>query len=127
MYWSKYSGLEFEQAVFSLFGKIGWEVSRTFVTGDGGINISGTDGSKKIKIICPQTKLKVNISHLRNALAIKLENDIDDMFIIASPIGFTSESIDLASKNNIILLDPEDLSKLAQGHFKSSKSKLKVI
>ncbi|PQM64082.1 MAG: hypothetical protein CML38_07420 [Rhodobacteraceae bacterium] len=127
LYWRKYSGLEFEQAVFSLFRKIGWEVSRTFVTGDGGINISGTDGSKKIKIICPQTKLKVDISHLRNALAIKLENDIDDMFIIASPIGFTSESIDLANKNNVILLDPEDLSKLAQGQFKSSKSKLKVI
>jgi len=127
LYWSKYSGLEFEQAVFSLFGKIGWEVSRTFVTGDGGINISGVDGSRKIKIICPQTKLKVDISHLRNALAIKLENDIDDMFIIASPIGFTSESIDLANKNNVILLDPEDLSKLAQGQFKSSKSKLKVI
>ena len=127
LYWRKYSGLEFEQAVFSLFRKIGWEVSRTFVTGDGGINISGVDGSRKIQIICPQTKLKVDISHLRNALAIKLENDIDDMFIIASPIGFTSESIDLASKNNIILLDPEDLSKLAQGQFKSSKSKLKVI
>ena len=127
LYWRKYSGLEFEQAVFSLFRKIGWEVSRTFVTGDGGINISGVDGSRKIQIICPQTKLKVDISHLRNALAIKLENDIDDMFIIASPIGFTSKSIDLANKNNIIVLDPEDLSKLAQGQFKSSKSKLKVI
>ena len=42
LYWSKYFGLEFEQAVFSLFGKIGWEVSRTFVTGDGGITVSYT-------------------------------------------------------------------------------------
>ncbi len=127
LYWYKYSGLEFEQAVFSLFGKIGWKVSRTFVTGDGGINISGTDGLKKIKIICPQTKVKVDISHLRNALAIKLENDIDDIFILASPIGFTVDSTNLAKKNNIIILDPENLAKLAQGQFNTPFERLKVI
>ena len=127
LYWKKYSGLEFEQAVFSLFGKIGWEVSRNFVTGDGGINIFGLNGMKKIKIICPQTQLKVGLSHLHNVLAIKFENDFDDIFVVASPIGFTRDSITLAKNNGIILLTPQSLSLLAEGNFNDYLKRLKVL
>ena len=127
LYWKKYKGLEFEQAVFSLFGKMGWDVSRTFVMGDGGINIVGTYGSKIIKIVCPTTSSKVDISNLQKVLGIKLENEIDDIFVVASPVGFDSKAVNLAKKNNIIILDPDELSKLAQGLFNSDKIKLKVL
>ncbi len=127
LYWRKYQGLEFEQAVFSLFGKMGWEVSRTFVMGDGGINIAGSSGSKVVKIICPNTSVKVGVSTLNKVLGIKLENEFDDIFVVASPIGFDNNAISLARKNNIIILDPDDLSKLAQGQFASDKLKLRTF
>ena len=127
LYWKKYKGLEFEQAVFSLFGKMGWEVTRTFATGDGGINIIGSSGSRIVKIICPTTSSKVTLSSLQKVLAIKIENEINDIFVVASPSGFDSRAINLAKKNNIIILDPDDLSKLAQGQFNLDKLKLKVL
>ena len=127
LYWKKYKGLEFEQAVFSLFGKMGWEVSRTFVMGNGGINIVGSSGSKKLKIICSTKSSKVGISTMQKVLGIKLENEIGDVFVVASPVGFDSNAITLAKKNNIIILDSDDLSKLAQGKFYSDKLKLKAL
>jgi restriction system protein len=94
---------EFESLIAKLYQKLGYEVTLTKATGDGGkdvIAVNKTTGKKeKLYIECKRYKKKVGV-HWARALIGTISTENITKGVLISPLGFTRGTIKLANQNS---------------------------
>ena len=109
----KKSATALEHAVADFFSKLGWKIQFTPTVGDGGIDLVMIKNNQTVLVQCKGLKTKTGVSVVRDAAGV---NSIQkpSKFIVISPNGFTSGSIEFAKISKITLFDWKSLRSQAQ-------------
>lgn len=102
------NGVQFEDKVAHILGEYGFQIERTPVTGDKGIDIAFYAEGEKICLQLKHWKDKVGDPVVRDAYGSKALNQCDRFFILTTH-GFTSRAIESAKNLNIHLITYDDL------------------
>ena len=98
----KFSGVEFERFVGSLFAEDGYEVEYTQATNDKGIDVIAQRKGKSIGIQCKCYSSTVGLSAVQEAFSGKSYYSLDKAMVITNNY-FTKAAIDTAKATGVIL------------------------
>lgn len=115
-FWSHLKGKDLEMVVANFFSKLGWQVKFTPTVGDGGVDLIMLKSNQKVLVQCKGLKGKTGVSVVRDAAGVNSLKK-PSQFIVISPNGFTSGSIEFAKKSKITLMDWKSLSNLAKEYI----------
>lgn len=121
------TGFQFEEIIAFLFKFFGYKTSLTKKSGDYGVDVFATD--RKIKY-CIQTKLYYN--HSVGSSAIQQINTAKNYFlcdfaVVITNSKYSRQSIDMATKLNVILIDRQDLLNILRAYKRRDKKYLKKL
>ena len=107
-FWKKIKGVELENSVKDILENKKWTVSTTKTVGDAGIDLICERNGKRVLIQCKGEARPLGVGAVRDAAGV---NAIEkpDLMVVVAPNGFTSGSIDVASKAGLKLLTSTDL------------------
>ncbi len=106
----KMTGNEFEDFLSSLFLLLGYQVKKTKLSGDFGADLIIENGIKII-VQAKRYSKSVSLSAIQEITAAKKHYQIDNAWVITNNY-FTEPAKNLASDNNIRLINREELAKL---------------
>ena len=114
-YWLSTKGIPLENSVKILSENKDWNTKTTSTVGDGGVDLICTKENKKVFIQCKGHSKPLGVSAIRDAAGVKMAHKPDEMIVVA-PNGFTKGSIDFANQSGVILIDSEDLVRIANNN-----------
>ncbi len=104
------SGIDFERFVCDLFDKLGYGVRHTKISGDQGVDIVATQGSRIVAIQTKCQKAKVGNSAVQEVVAGKVMYNANECMVVTNSF-FTQSAVELARQNEVILWDRKELIK----------------
>ena len=112
-YWKNLSGYEFEKEIAKLYKKLGYGVTVTPKSGDGGVDIILVKDSERIAVQCKHHAKPVGPAPIRELMGVVASQDFDSGIFI-SLNGYTKNAISEAnlSKVQISLLSLYDILEL---------------
>lgn len=105
------SGVEFEEAVADLFRKTGYSVKLTPKTGDQGADLIVEKDGITTAIQTKRYTGNVGNKAIQEVVAAKKFYDCDETMVITTST-FTKGAIELAAKNNVTLVDGQEIKKM---------------
>lgn len=103
---------EFELSISNFFGKLGYKLSVTQKTRDGGIDLDGhRDGLESARVVvqCKRYKGTVSVGAVRDLFGVvSAENNISQGFLVTTG-KFSRDAIEFAQNKRITLIDGHEL------------------
>lgn len=106
----KMDGITFEKFLAALYGKFGYEVDLTRITGDFGVDLILTKDDETITAQAKCYKNKVSLSAVQEIAAAKQYYKCNNAWVVTNNY-FTAPAVALAESNNVILIDRNILIK----------------
>ena len=106
------SGDEFESFIKRLYQKMGFKVTLTKKTHDGGIDASALKDNVLYSLQCKRFKSNIGVKYIREFTGVIKESETQGIFITTS--NYTRAAIKFALKCNIQLINRNDLIKLIE-------------
>lgn len=106
----KMPGKVFEEYLQVLMRKRGYKVSLTPATGDYGADLILSTIDKKIVVQAKRYKKKVGVKAVQEIVSAKNYYNADECWVVTNNF-FTAPAVKLASSNNVVLIDREQLMK----------------
>lgn len=112
-YWSEKRGRAFEEAVARFFGKRGWTVETTPVTGDGGVDLILSRGALVYWCQCKGHAKAVPVSEIRRIAGASIKSGGRASPALISANGFTQPALVEARSLKVVCIDGLKLTQLA--------------
>lgn len=107
------SGIEYENFCLSILKANNWDIETTNVTGDQGVDLIAKKNFLIVAIQCKRYKSNVGNKAVQEIYAGK--NYINaDYGVVISNSNYTKSAIELAQKNNILLIHHNDIYRLEE-------------
>lgn len=106
----KLTGREFEQFLAVVFEKNGYSVKTTRTTGDYGADLIMEKNGKSIAVQCKHSINKISVSAVQEVKSAIAHYHVGEGWVVTNNF-FTKPAQNLASENNITLIDRYELSK----------------
>ncbi|KPK99322.1 MAG: hypothetical protein AMJ91_08200 [candidate division Zixibacteria bacterium SM23_73_3] len=110
------TGYEFEHFLKTLFGKMGYRVEHTKLSGDQGADLIISKLGEKIVVQAKRQSAKINNKAIQQAVAAVKHYGADRGMVVTNS-QFTRSAVELANSNNIELLNRSELQKLIGKYF----------
>ncbi len=114
-YWRTFSGIQFEIELGKLFSLMGYAVTHTPSTSDGGIDLILHRGGKTTVVQCKAHNKPVSIGVARELYAAKMDFKADDA-IIACFEGVTKPVLEYIKDKSIVVLNLHKIVELQRKH-----------
>ena len=109
---NQFTGQEFEEFLKELFGKMGYEVEKTPISGDYGTDLILYDKLKQKTLVqAKRHNNKINIKAIQEIVASIKHYKAHSGIVVTNSV-FTKPAKKLAASNNILLLDGNKLKEL---------------
>lgn len=102
--WERLTPFQFEHALCLKLQKVGYQLSVTKYSGDGGVDLEGFDvDGNPVLIQAKKYSSNVGVSVVREMIGVRESNRNKATTIIYALVGFTKGAIDLAEREGVIL------------------------
>jgi restriction system protein len=119
-YWYAMDGWTFEKELTKLYNILGYSAQVTKGSGDGGVDIVLKKNDDIAYVQCKAYKSQIGPAPIRELYGVMKADNIH-YGIVASFMGFTPGAIEFAERNNIKLIDLDDIIQMA-GHRSNEES-----
>jgi len=114
-FWRSLDGVSFEHELAGLFQRVGFKVSRTPYTSDGGVDLILDKGGERIVVQCKAHASKVGIGTARELVASMIDFHAQKA-ILAVTSGVTKPVLEYVKGKNIQILDLAGILQLQRTH-----------
>jgi len=112
-FWYSLDGWAFERELSKLYRRLGCKTTLTKGSGDGGVDIILKHMNKVAFIQCKAYKKSAGPAPIRELYGVMKSEGVS-YGIVACLRGFSSGAVEFAAKNNIKLLDVNDIIKMSE-------------
>jgi hypothetical protein len=114
--WRSLRDVDFERFLTAVFQELGYQVETTKTTGDQGVDLILTRGSRRVAVQTKGYKDSVGNKAVQEVVAGRLYYRCDSCAAITNST-FTSGAVDLANANGCVLIDGKDITDLIRGNI----------
>ncbi len=113
-HWQSLRDIPFEQELATLYQNLGYQVQSTARSGDQGIDLILTKGSKSTIVQCKGQKNRATPAMVRELVGSRVDYGADRA-VLACTAGFTQGAISFAKRNQISLISATEIVRMAEG------------
>ena len=125
-HWETLRGIRFEQELAALYRHMGYQVQSTPKSGDQGIDLILTKGSKSTIVQCKGQKNRATPAMVRELVGSRVDYDADRA-VLACTAGFTQGAIGFAKRNQISLISATEIARMAEGFSQPKQEQVLIL
>ena len=125
-HWRSLRDIPFEQELATLYRQLGYQVQSTPKSGDQGIDLILTKGSKSTIVQCKGQKNRATPAMVRELVGSRVDYGADRA-VLACTAGFTQGAIGFAKRNQISLISATEIARMAEGFSQPKQEQVLIL